>query len=242
MKRKKPKSITYRLPLSELIEKFGPKCFKGHDRSERDAVRTNNGVRCSSCAAEYSKMYSMKNRQMIIEKARERYKRTYVKKGRKVLTEEQLIAEIKERMMKTRQIDENGCWNHTGVTGKNGYCYISFKDKSVLKHRLSYSLFVGELSPGMDICHKCDNRRCFNPDHLFQGTRKENVDDCFSKNRGFHQKRDLRFCKNGHDMDKFGYYKRVNKTGWIGRQCKTCHKNYSAKRKSNSTSGVHSEP
>lgn len=35
----------------------------------------------------------------------------------------------------------------------------------------------------MDICHRCDNRRCVNPDHLFVGTRQDNVDDMMCKGR-----------------------------------------------------------
>lgn len=50
-------------------------------------------------------------------------------------------------------------------------------------HRASYIIFKGEIPLGMDICHTCDNRQCINPDHLFLGTRQENMIDCMLKGR-----------------------------------------------------------
>lgn len=50
-------------------------------------------------------------------------------------------------------------------------------------HRVAYLLYYGELPAGKDVCHKCDNPPCCNPDHLFLGDDFTNMQDCKAKGR-----------------------------------------------------------
>jgi hypothetical protein len=55
--------------------------------------------------------------------------------------------------------------------------------RKVLAHRYIYELLRGPLSDSVCCLHKCDNRRCVNPDHIFLGSRTDNHNDMVSKKR-----------------------------------------------------------
>lgn len=93
---------------------------------------------------------------------------------------------LEERLLAKRSITSAGCWEFTGWLSNKGYGYIGKGSRSeglVLCHRASYELFVAPIPDGMNVLHKCDNPKCFNPDHLFLGTQADNVRDMDSKNR-----------------------------------------------------------
>lgn len=82
-------------------------------------------------------------------------------------------------------VHTTGCWEWPKSYFKQtGYGQFAIDSESpITAHRMAYLVFVGPIPEGMYICHKCDNRSCFNPDHLFVGTPKDNVHDMFSKGR-----------------------------------------------------------
>jgi hypothetical protein len=98
---------------------------------------------------------------------------------------ERFITGIKSRFMDKFIPEPNsGCWLWTGSIAKNGYGKIQGdrRSGSLLAHRYSFKKFV--FDPGkMHVLHKCDNRCCVNPDHLFLGNRKDNMSDCAKKLR-----------------------------------------------------------
>lgn len=77
----------------------------------------------------------------------------------------------------------SGCWEWFGCIQSNGYGRMTFRYKTDYTHRWALKSVGIDIPIGMDACHKCDNRRCINPDHLFLGTRLEKMRDCKKKGR-----------------------------------------------------------
>lgn len=80
---------------------------------------------------------------------------------------------------------ENGCWVWTARVSHRGYgiFYVCSRNqrRSLRAHRLAFAMNKGQ--PSALVLHRCDNRRCVNPAHLWDGTPTDNMNDMVSKGR-----------------------------------------------------------
>lgn len=79
---------------------------------------------------------------------------------------------------------ESGCHEWTSVIHRDGYGKFHYEGRQAQAHRVAYRLFVGEIPDGLHVLHRCDNRRCVNPEHLYAGTPKQNTADKIARHKG----------------------------------------------------------
>lgn len=108
------------------------------------------------------------------------------------------------------------CWEWIGLLNTHGYGQARFDGKNMNASRAAWMIFHGEVPGGLVVCHKCDNRKCCNPYHMFVGTQGDNVRDCNQKGRG----RSHFVCGSAHprvnaklDLDKVAKAKRLYEAG-----------------------------
>lgn len=129
---------------------------------------------------------------------------------------------ITESLLRNRIISGN-CWLWALTILPDGYGQMSHQNKSLRVHRASASVYLGfDLKSKLYVLHKraCPHRHCFNPEHLYIGTQKENVRDQVAI--GTHVESRKTCCPAGHEYTKENTYLYISKTGQIGRQCRIC--------------------
>lgn len=82
---------------------------------------------------------------------------------------------------RTRRDPLSGCLLWQGPATANGYGRLRFAGRAWLAHRLAWQAAHGPIPAGAILCHRCDERRCCNPDHLFLGTAETNMADLKAK-------------------------------------------------------------
>ena len=135
-----------------------------------------------------------------------------------------MVASIEDRFWaKVSAPSRHDCWTWTGGRGRGGYGNIQRRVGSrrwaVRAHRLSWELHFGPVPAGLWVLHRCDNPPCVNPDHLWLGTRLDNMRDAGRKGRTCRiGKSRMTHCIRGHEFTAANTYRDGNGH----RRCETC--------------------
>ena len=115
--------------------------------------------------------------------------------------------------------DENGCLNFPSLSDKprrNRYVWkVISGEPRVWVHRAALERKLGRpIRPGFYALHSCDNRICVNPDHIYEGTYRDNANDRSARNHESYLTGDDHWTRihpewNIHERDQNGRFKKT---------------------------------
>jgi hypothetical protein len=85
-------------------------------------------------------------------------------------------ATIQERFDYYTRRAENGCLEWVGGLHKNGYGSMRINYTQQYAHRVAWKLHYG-VWPDHLVCHKCNNKKCCDWEHLYKATNTQNLLD-----------------------------------------------------------------
>ena len=94
------------------------------------------------------------------------------------------LSRMRERFLNYVHVEPNtGCWIWAASFAPNGYGRFKLDNTRISKaHRASYAIFKKDPEKWL-CCHRCDNRWCVNPEHIFLGSDLDNNKDMMAKGR-----------------------------------------------------------
>jgi hypothetical protein len=91
---------------------------------------------------------------------------------------------LQQRISHNVKVDPlSGCHIWQASTKPNGYGQLTYRMRRLMAHRAAWIARHGPIGKGLEVCHRCDERRCCNPDHLYLGSHTENMADMRAKRR-----------------------------------------------------------
>ena len=86
---------------------------------------------------------------------------------------------IKRFWEKVDKADSSKCWNWIASTngGYHGEIKLTHTRIEVRANRVSWVIHNGQIPNNLDVLHKCTNKLCVNPEHLYLGTATDNALD-----------------------------------------------------------------
>ena len=111
---------------------------------------------------------------------------------------------IEQRLAAQTEIDPlSGCHIWQGRRNATGYPVVSLAGRQHFVHRLAWTLRYGTIREGMQLCHRCDEPRCINPDHHFVGSHEANMADRRDKHCARRERALADFSGKGWPGDEF---------------------------------------